>query len=281
MSGDKQTTKEERKPFIHNQSLERQNIKLQQKEENQRLWNRYTSHNRPRQVRDQLIKKYAYLVNWVVGRFPYIETSDFDRDDLLGYGTIGLIEAIDRFDPQQKCSFETFAVTRVRGEILDFLRSRDFLSRSRRQRVKKLNEAVASLERQLGRAPTEDEVAEALGIEANDLKDIRQEAAALIFSLDVPDDGKSLDDSVALVDKVAAGGKSQEEIVDSNLLKEKLIQCLDRLPERERLIMALYHYQKLTFKEIGAVLDISESRVSQLHMKSLQKLRVMLKDYEY
>ncbi len=262
-------------------SVEMQNNKLQKKEDNQRLWAAYSTKNKPAQLRDQLIKKYAYLVNWVVGRFPYIETADFDREDLIGYGTIGLIEAIDRFDPQQKCSFETFAVTRIRGEILDFLRSRDFLSRSRRQRVKKLNEAVADLEYKLGRAPTEEEIKTSLNIEATELSSIRQEAAAMIFSLDVPEDGKSLEDSTALVDKVASNTQSQEDFVDNAFLKDKLAQCLDRLPKRERLIMALYHYQKLTFKEIGAVLDISESRVSQLHMKSLQKLRVMLKDYDY
>ncbi len=262
-------------------SVEMQNNKLQKKEDNQRLWAAYSTKNKPAQLRDQLIKKYAYLVNWVVGRFPYIETADFDREDLIGYGTIGLIEAIDRFDPQQKCSFETFAVTRIRGEILDFLRSRDFLSRSRRQRVKKLNEAVADLEYKLGRAPTEEEIKTSLNIEASELSSIRQEAAAMIFSLDVPEDGKSLEDSTALVDKVASNTQSQEDFVDNAFLKDKLAQCLDRLPKRERLIMALYHYQKLTFKEIGAVLDISESRVSQLHMKSLQKLRVMLKDYDY
>lgn len=255
--------------------------KMRMKEENKRLWSSYMSKGKPVQLRDQLIRKYAYLVNWVVGRFPYIETADFDRDDLVGYGSIGLIEAIDRYDVKQKCSFETFAVTRIRGEILDFLRSRDFLSRSRRQRVKKLNETVASLERQLGRTPTEDEIKESLGISQSDLNDIRQEAAALIFSLDVPDDGKAADESIALVDKVAANTASQEEIVDQSLLKDKLAKCLDRLLKRERLIMALYHYQKLTFKEIGAVLEISESRVSQLHMKALQKLRVMLKDYDY
>ncbi len=262
-------------------SVEMQNNKLQKKEDNQRLWAAYSTKNKPAQLRDQLIKKYAYLVNWVVGRFPYIETADFDREDLIGYGTIGLIEAIDRFDPQQKCSFETFAVTRIRGEILDFLRSRDFLSRSRRQRVKKLNEAVADLEYKLGRTPTEEEIKTSLNIEASELSSIRQEAAAMIFSLDVPEDGKSLEDSSALVDKVASNTQSQEDFVDNVFLKDKLAQCLDRLPKRERLIMALYHYQKLTFKEIGAVLDISESRVSQLHMKSLQKLRVMLKDYDY
>ncbi len=262
-------------------SVEMQNDRLQAKEDNKRLWALYTTKNKPYPVRDQLIRRYAYLVNWVVGRFPYIETADFDREDLIGYGTIGLIESIDRFDPKQKCSFETFALTRIRGEILDFLRSRDFLSRSRRQRVKKLNEAVADLEHKLGRSPLEEEIRDALKINAEDLNNIRQEAAAMIFSLDMPEDGKSIDDSISLVDKVASSGISQEEEVDSGFLKEKLSQCLDRLPKRERLIMALYHYQKLTFKEIGAVLDISESRVSQLHMKSLQKLRVMLKDYDY
>ena len=160
---------------------------VRDREESMRIWNRYTTQNKPGQIREQLIRRYAYIVNWVIGRFPYIETADFDREDLLGYGTIGLIEAVDRFNPQQKCSFETFAINRVRGEILDFLRSRDFLSRTGRTRVKRFNEAVAKLERQFGRAPNDTEVKTALNIDSEDLRQINTDASALIFSLDSTD----------------------------------------------------------------------------------------------
>lgn len=251
------------------------------REESIRLWNNYNSQNKPYQLREQLIKKYAHLVKWVVGRFPYIESADFDKDDLLGYGTIGLIEAVDRFDPKQKCSFETFAITRIKGEILDFLRARDFLTRNSRQRVKKYQQAAARLEASLSRAPTEEELRKELNVDKEELRKAQKEAAALVFSLDATEGYKPFEDtSTTLIDNIASDDISQEEKADRGILREKLAQSIDKLPQRERLIMALYHYQKLTFKEIGEVLDISESRVSQLHMKCLQKLRAMMQGFE-
>ncbi len=254
---------------------------VRDREESMRIWNRYTTQNKPGQIREQLIRRYAYIVNWVIGRFPYIETADFDREDLLGYGTIGLIEAVDRFNPQQKCSFETFAINRVRGEILDFLRSRDFLSRTGRTRVKRFNEAVAKLERQFGRAPNDTEVKTALNIDSEDLRQIKTEASALIFSLDSTEATRPFEESkVALVDNLASEDQSQEEYTDQNILKDKLAKAIDSLNPRERIVVALYHYQKLTFREIGEVLGVSESRASQLHMKVLQKLKILMKGYE-
>ncbi len=251
------------------------------KDESARLWHKYTSQNKPLKLREQLIKRYAYLVNWVIGRFPHIETSDFDREDLLGYGTIGLIEAVDRYNPQVKCSFETFAINRVRGEILDFLRSRDFLSRTGRSRVKRFNEAVSNLESQLGRAPSDEEIKNSLNINTEDLRSIKQEASAMIFSLDSTEATRPFEDSkIALIDNLAGENQTQEEFTDQSILRDKLAQAIDSLNPRERLVVALYHYQKLTFKEIGEVLGVSESRASQLHLKVLQKLKVLMKGYE-
>lgn len=251
------------------------------KDESIRLWNKYTTQNKPLQLREQLIRRYAYIVNWVIGRFPQIETADFDREDLLGYGTIGLIEAVDRFNPQQKCSFETFAINRVRGEILDFLRSRDFLSRTGRTRVKRFNEAAARLERQLGRAPSDEEIKNALNIDSEDLRQIKTEASALVFSLDSTETTRPFEDNkIALIDNLASNSLSQEEYTDQSILRDKLAKAIDSLNPRERLVVALYHYQKLTFKEIGEVLGVSESRSSQLHMKVLQKLKILLKGFD-
>lgn len=255
--------------------------KYRDKEESMRLWNKYNAKNKPLQIRDQLIRRYAYIVNWVIGRFPNIETADFDKEDLLGYGTIGLIEAIDRYNPQQKCSFETFAINRVRGEILDFLRSRDFLSRTGRTRVKRFQDTVARLEAQFGRAPTDDEIKKALDVDTEDLRTMKREASAMVFSLDSTEATRPFEDSkVSLVDNLAADGQTQEEFTDQSILRDKLKHAIDSLNQRERLVVALYHYQKLTFREIGEVLGVSESRASQLHMKVLQKLRVLLKGYE-
>ncbi len=254
---------------------------VRDREESMRIWNRFTTQNKPGQIREQLIRRYAYIVNWVIGRFPHIETADFDREDLLGYGTIGLIEAVDRFNPQQKCSFETFAINRVRGEILDFLRSRDFLSRTGRTRVKRFNEAVTRLERQFGRAPNDEEIKAALNIDSEDLRQIKTEASALVFSLDSTEATRPFEEAkVALVDNLTSDSQSQEDYADQNILKDKLAQAIDSLNPRERIVVALYHYQKLTFREIGEVLGVSESRASQLHMKVLQKLKVLMKGYE-
>jgi RNA polymerase sigma factor for flagellar operon FliA len=256
--------------------------KLKDKEESKRLWGKYTTKNKPAHIRDQLIKRYTYLVKWVIGRFPNIETSDFDRDDLLGYGCIGLIEAVDRYNPQQACSFETFAVNRIRGEILDFLRSRDFLSRTSRTRVKRYQAAYAKLESQLGRAPTKEEIMQALNISPEELRNVLNHANATIYSLDSAEATKPFEETrTSLVDNLAYEGPSQEDHADRVILKDKLAKAIDTLAPRDRLVVALYHYQKLTFKEIGEVLGVSESRASQLHMKILQKLKVIMKDFEH
>jgi RNA polymerase sigma factor FliA len=263
------------------QELSKADAKLRDKEESIRLWNKYDSQKRPLHIREQLIKRYAYIVNWVIGRFPHIETADFDREDLLGYGTIGLIEAIDRFDPQQKCSFETFAINRVRGEILDFLRSRDFLSRTGRSRVKKFNEAITTLEKKLGRQPTDAEIKSVMEVDSEDLRTMRREANAIVFSLDSTEATRPFEDAkISLLDNLADNSESQEDYTERQLLKEKLKKAIGSLGQRDRLVVALYHYQKLTFREIGEVLGVSESRASQLHMKVLQKLRVLMKGYE-
>jgi RNA polymerase sigma factor FliA len=254
--------------------------KLRDKEESKRMWSKYTTKNKPAHLREQLIKRYTYLVKWVIGRFPNIETADFDRDDLLGYGCIGLIEAVDRYNPQQACSFETFAVNRIRGEILDFLRSRDFLSRTSRTRVKRYQIACVQLELQLGRTPTKDELMQALNINAEELRNILNHSNANIYSLDAAESTKPFEDTrTSLIDNLAYEGPTQEEHTDRVILKDKLAKAIDTLAPRDRLVVALYHYQKLTFKEIGEVLGVSESRVSQLHMKVLQKLKVIMKDF--
>ncbi len=249
------------------------------KAENAKLWTAYSKENKPKKIRDELIKNYAYLVKWVVGRIPYIESPDFDREDLVGYGSIGLIEAVDRYNHTSNCSFESFAITRVRGAIFDYLRQRDVLSRGGRQRVKKYNKAYAELETSLGRAPVEEEVRAKLELSEEDFRKVKKEAALMVFSLDEPQEKDSFDDAKATaLDSVRSNTISQEEEMEKESLKKEMAKAIDSLPERERLIVALYHYQRLTFREIGSILDISESRASQIHMKCLQKLRIILKD---
>jgi len=278
---DSKGTTESKKELLISHPLQLNLKSAQRKAENSRLWAKYNQVNKKAELREQLIIRYAHLVNWVVGRFPQLDTADFDKDDLVGYGTIGLIEAIDRFDNAKDCSFETFATNRIRGAILDFLRSRDFLSRNSRERVKRFNQRLAELEARLGYTPNDDEIKKHLSIEHEELRTLQQESNAVIFSLDAQENGNSSSDdsSVALVDKMPSKTESTEDYAESNLVRDKLAAAIDSLKERERLIISLYHYEKLTFKEIGTILDISESRASQLHQKSLQKLRVLMKDF--
>lgn len=271
---------ESKKELLISHPLQLNLKSVERKAENTRLWARYNQVNKKTELREQLIIRYAHLVNWVVGRFPQLETADFDKEDLMGYGTIGLIEAIDRFDNAKDCSFETFATNRIRGAILDFLRSRDFLSRNSRERVKRFNQRLAELESRLGYTPTDEEIKKHLTIENEDLRVLQQESSAVIFSLDAQENGNSSEESsVALVDKMPSKTEATEDYAESNLVRDKLAAAIDSLKERERLIISLYHYEKLTFKEIGTILDISESRASQLHQKSLQKLRTIMKDF--
>jgi RNA polymerase sigma factor for flagellar operon FliA len=271
---------ESKKELLISHPLQLNLKSVERKAENTRLWARYNQVNKKTELREQLIIRYAHLVNWVVGRFPQLETADFDKEDLMGYGTIGLIEAIDRFDNAKDCSFETFATNRIRGAILDFLRSRDFLSRNSRERVKRFNQRLAELESRLGYTPTDDEIKKHLTIENEELRVLQQESSAVIFSLDAQENGNSSEESsVALVDKMPSKTEATEDYAESNLVRDKLAAAIDSLKERERLIISLYHYEKLTFKEIGTILDISESRASQLHQKSLQKLRTIMKDF--
>jgi RNA polymerase sigma factor for flagellar operon FliA len=271
---------ESKKELLISHPLQLNLKSVERKAENTRLWARYNQVNKKTELREQLIIRYAHLVNWVVGRFPQLETADFDKEDLMGYGTIGLIEAIDRFDNTKDCSFDTFATNRIRGAILDFLRSRDFLSRNSRERVKRFNQRLAELESRLGYAPTDDEIKKHLTIENEELRVLQQESSAVIFSLDAQENGNSSEESsVALVDKMPSKTEATEDYAESNLVRDKLAAAIDSLKERERLIISLYHYEKLTFKEIGTILDISESRASQLHQKSLQKLRTIMKDF--
>ena len=225
--------------------------------------------------RDELIRKYVYLVNWVVGRLPLLNLKGIDREDLIGYGTIGLIEAVDRFDPARNSNFESFAITRIRGSIYDQLRAADWLTRGSRKKVKNLHKATAKLENELGRYPTNKEIAKELAISVEELRSIQQESQIGIFSLDEPRDHHS-DDHTALVDSVSSNEISFLEGLEENELKTRLAKAIDALPEREKAVVGLYHYKRLTFKEIANVMDFSESHASQIHARAISLLKSKL-----
>ena len=247
---------------------------------NKKLWDKQIKEEKSLSSgnRDELIRKYVYLVNWVVSRLPLASLKGLDREDLVGYGTIGLIEAVDRFDPSRNSNFESFAITRVRGSIYDQLRSADWLTRGSRKKVKNLHKATAKLENELGRYPTNKEIAQELGLSIDELRAVQQESQIGIFSLDEPRDHNS-EDHTALVDNVSSNEISFLEGLEENELKNRLAKAIDGLPEREKAVVSLYHYKRLTFKEIADVMDFSESRASQIHARAISLLKSkLLKD---
>lgn len=221
--------------------------------------------------REKLILKYNYLVKGVVSRLPVYGLRDMDRDDLIGYGTIGLIEAVDRFDPSRNVCFESFAVARIRGAVYDQLRASDLLSRGSRKRVKTLAKAVNKLENELNRYPTDEEISLEMEITLQDLRKIRQEAQVGVYSLDEKKD--STDENSSMLESISSNDCSIQDLMEERELIQALSKAIDCLPEKEKAVVSLYHYNKLTFKEIAHIMSFSESRASQVHAKAVSLLR--------
>lgn len=224
--------------------------------------------------RDEFIRKYAYLVNWIVSRLPVNSLKGFEREDLIGYGTIGLIEAVDRFDAERGVSFESFAITRIRGSIYDELRASDLLTRGSRKKVKNLAKTAADLEARFGRTPTDKELAKELSISQEELRQIQQEAQIGVSSLD--ESRENSEDGCSMIDTISYDTVSTLDEMEETELKQSLVKAIDALPEREKTVVGLYHYKKLTFKEIAHVMDFSESRASQLHARAIALLKEKL-----
>lgn len=226
--------------------------------------------------RDRLIEQYAPLVKYVVGRLAIGLPAIMDYEDILSYGTIGLIEALDRFDPSKGVKFETYAISRIRGAIIDALRSLDRLPRSVRQKAKRLEQATNELTAALGREPTDEELAAAVGMSLEQYHRALVDSSWVTVSLD------------GLLDRDDSGESSSTELPASpdaedfthSLERRQLIEALAdsvrALPERELLIVSLYYKDEMTMKEIAQILDISESRVCQLHGRALGRLRARL-----
>jgi RNA polymerase sigma factor for flagellar operon FliA len=242
-------------------------------DETQDLWREYTK-TKDQGVRDRLILTYAPLVKYVAGRLGSGLPAHVDENDLVSYGLLGLIGAIERFDPDRDIKFETYAIARIKGSIIDELRAMDWVPRSVRSRARDIERAIGELERKLHRAPTDEEIADKLGVSTDDLNDSlteigRSSIAALDELWTVSSSGG---DQVALIDTIedTEGPEPQTE------LKEALGEAIARLPEREKLVVTLYYYEELTLREIGEVLGVTESRVSQLHTKAILRLKARL-----
>jgi RNA polymerase sigma factor for flagellar operon FliA len=249
---------------------------LEQKTEEE-LWIEYRKNKDPK-IREAFIKQYAPLVKYVAGKVAVGMPHNVEFDDLVGFGVFGLLDAIDRFDPEKNVKFKTYAVPRIRGAIFDELRSIDWVPRSVRQKTKEVEEAIGALEAKLGRSATDQEIANALGMDENEfLKTMMRISATSILSLnDVWFSGDE-NDKVSIGDSIESPvSLNPDVIVEKDEIRQAIINSINELPEKEKKILVLYYYEELTLKEIGQVMGITESRVSQLHTTAILRLRSKL-----
>lgn len=246
------------------------------------LWKKYKADG-DRHARERLVLAYSPLVKYVAGKMGSGLPSYVDDADLISYGLTGLISAIERFEPSREIKFETYAMSRIKGSIIDELRSMDWVPRSVRMRAREFERANAKLEHKLHRAPTDQELANELGVTTDELQEhIQQISNSAVIALD---ELWSVSDSsggqVSLLDTIEdPNAADPEKSFDAVNVKEQIAEAISRLPEREKLVVALYYYENLTLREIGEVLGVTESRVSQLHTKAVLRLKSRLQEDE-
>lgn len=236
------------------------------------------SKNRKERQKEAAVSKYAPLVKYVVDRLVIHLPKSVERDDLVSSAIIGLFDALEKFDASKGTKFETYAIWRIRGAILDELRSLDWASRSIRRKARNVQDVSRDLGQRLGRAATEEEVADALNLSPTELSRLRDEVhgtALLSLSKSVSSDEDQ--DMIQLEDIVDdPSHKDALDVMESEESREALLETIDNLPEQQRLVVALYYYEEMTLKEIGEALHISESRVSQVHTRAVKTLRARL-----
>jgi RNA polymerase sigma factor FliA len=227
--------------------------------------------------RDDMIMQYAPLVKNIVGRLAAkLPIDSADKEDLINVGIMGLMSALDKFDKTRNVQFETYASFRIRGAVLDELRAKDWVPRATRSKDNKLENAMSSLKKILGRSPNEDEIAEYLGIPLDDYFKLLDEAKCvpLISTEDLPPDYMERYSREDIMEEISEG--SPLNLLVNMEIKNKLKNAIDQLPEKERLVLSLYYYEELTMKEAGRVMDLTESRVCQLHAQAVLRLRSMV-----
>ena len=241
-----------------------------------KLWADYTKNPTP-ELREKIILEYAPLVKLVAGRLSMYLGYNVEYDDLCSYGIFGLIDAIDKFDATKEVKFETYASLRIRGAILDQIRKMDWIPRTVRQRQKLITSAIAEIESSTGRTATDEEIAVKLGItgEEYDSWQSQMKVTNVVSLDDFVEQGSDVADNRGLSSQL----ERPEEHLEKEELKQMLAEALTLLTEKERKVIVLYYYEDLTLKEISSIMEVSESRVSQLHTKGLKKMKTKMGRY--
>ncbi len=243
-----------------------------------KLWEEYAKTRSP-EIREKIILEYAPLVKVVAGRLSMYLGYNVEYEDLVSYGVFGLIDAIDKFDFLKDVKFETYASLRIRGAILDQIRKMDWIPRTIRQKQKKIDAVIRDIETRCGRNATDDEIAEGLGISGEEYLDWQSQMKVTnVVSLnEFLEQGSEVPNEASRTKSEQFD--SPEEVLERDELKKKLAESLEVLTEKERKVIVLYYYEELTLKEISSILEVSESRISQLHTRALQKMKAKLGSY--
>ena len=239
------------------------------------LWNKFVS-ERSAELREELVMRSVPLVHFLLGRLGISQEIGSDYEDLAHQGLLGLIEAVDRFDPAYGTKFSTYAGVRIRGKVLDYLRSSDWMSRGARQQVRAIQNAISELWRINQAEPTEEQISEYLGVKVNKVQQALDDAHRVVLSLDAmtaSDEENDLTFYDTIEDKEQI---NPAELLADSELREALVAALSQLSERDQLMLSLYYVEELTLKEIGKILEVSESRVSQIHSRAIINLKAVL-----
>lgn len=245
-------------------------------EETDKLWQIYFADRKNKVVREKLIVCYLHLTGYVVSRLSMMLPPSFTSEDISGYAAEGLIEAIDKFSPERKTKFETYAIFRIRGAVLDKIRALDWMPRSVKRKIKEVNDAVDILKVRLGRVPTTSETASFLKIPKEKVEMLLSENPKICS---IYDKKSTAEENIEIIDTIEDTTRDTPlEALEAQSSRDGLANALKKLPERERNITILYYVKNMTLKEIGEMLNVTESRVCQLHAQAIMKLRNFLKE---
>ncbi len=238
------------------------------------LWRQYRATG-DKSIHDRLVKQYAPLVKYVAGKMAMSISSNVDFDDLVSYGVFGLFDAIQKYDPEKPTKFKTYAVTRIRGAIYDGLRSIDWVPRSIRQKAREVDNVIRDLEASLGRPCTNQEIADRMDVTLQELEKIKFKISgtSMLSLNDVWNTGDE-SDNIATIDNIESpASMNPDAIIEKEEIKKFIVAAIEELSDREKKVLVLYYYEDLTLKEIGKILEVTESRISQLHTKAIRRLR--------
>lgn len=242
--------------------------------EEEKLWDKFSKDN-DQSIRDYFVIKYAPLVKYVAGKVSMGMPQNIEFEDLVSYGIFGLLDAIGKFDPARGIKFKTYAMTRIRGSIFDELRSIDWIPRSIRQKAKQIEQIIAELENKLGRTVEDEEIAKELGVSNGEFQSLlnKLSGTSMISLNDIWYLGDESDEMSILETLEAPDSMNPDILIEKEEIKDYIIDAIRKLPDKEKKVIVLYYYEDLTLKEIGEVLEVTESRVSQLHTKAIMRLR--------